>query len=67
MKHFEVTLSFSYHAETPEDAVKQFIANIPVANWYVSAKDIDSKETFIVDTQDYTLEQDQHKFKGSHY
>lgn len=50
MKTYETLISFTYEAETPQDAVKQFMTNIPLANWDVSVKDIETGETFTIDT-----------------
>lgn len=55
-KRYEVTISFTYDAESPEDAVRQFMGNIPNADWYVHAKELESKKEFIVDTEDYSVE-----------
>lgn len=51
MKRYQTMLSFTYDAESPEDAVKQFMANIPVADWYVEAKDIETGKVTVVDTE----------------
>jgi hypothetical protein len=43
-------------ADSPEDAVKQFLANIPLTDWYVHVKDTDTKKEYTVDTEDMTVE-----------
>lgn len=49
---FECMVSFTYDAETPADAAKQFIANIQNnPNWFVKVKEIETNKNYTVDTE----------------
>lgn len=50
-KRYECKISFTYDAESPEDAARQFMANIPNADWYVEAKEIGTGKITVVDTE----------------
>lgn len=57
MKKYETLISFTYNAETPQDAAKQFIENIiAIPDWYVEVKDIGTGAKFTVDTANYSVE-----------
>lgn len=55
-KEYETVIGFGYNAVSPIDAAQQFIDNIPHASWFVTVKDIETGETFTVDTEDWTVE-----------
>ena len=52
-KFYECVVPFTYEAENPTDAARQFIANIQNnPNWYVLVKECEKFEnTFTVDTE----------------
>jgi hypothetical protein len=54
-REYECTVSFTYNAADPVDAVAQFMSNLANAGWFVSVRDTDTGEKFVVDTDDMTI------------
>lgn len=53
MAQFECSLSFTYEADSPEDAARQFIANIQSnPNWFVDVKNLENGKTATIDTEE---------------
>jgi|AACY02.14.fsa_nt_gi hypothetical protein len=51
-KMYECTVSFTYEADSPEDAAQQLIANIQAnPNWFVQVKELETTNQFTVDTE----------------
>lgn len=50
---YEVTVSFTYKADGPVDAVQQFMDNLHYANWYVEAVNLSTGKQYTVDTEDW--------------
>ena len=51
-KRYECTVSFTYEADSPEDAAQQLIANIQTnPNWFVQVRQSETTKEFTVDTE----------------
>jgi len=50
MPLYECYVSFTYEADSPDEAAKMFLTNIPMATWYVGVRDTETGEQFTVDT-----------------
>ncbi len=51
-KMYECTVSFTYEADSPEDAAQQLIANIQTnPNWFVQVRQSETTKEFTVDTE----------------
>jgi hypothetical protein len=52
-KTYECTVSFTYDTDSPEEAAKQFIANIQNnPNWFVGVREVAPEgKSFTVDTE----------------
>ena len=47
---YECTVSFTYDADSPEDAAKQFIANLKSNDsWFIDVRDVGTNKTTTVD------------------
>ena len=56
VKLWECRNIMSYEADNPVDSAKQFIGNIPISEWYISVKNIETGEYFDVDMETWEIE-----------
>lgn len=59
MKEYEVAISFTYTADNPIEAAKQFIANIPLSSWYVTVTDTEIEKEYLIDSEDWSIESEE--------
>ncbi len=55
-KHYETIVGYTYEAQSPIDAAQQLIDNLKYAGLYISVRDMETNEKFLVDSEDWSIE-----------